>query len=75
MTGHRASRRASATSDDLEFEVVWITNNGDATTWEPVRYLSRNVDFKEYVARVQLASRARRQLTRELESHRADFEH
>jgi hypothetical protein len=69
VTSHRPSRRGSAASEDLEFEVVWITNEGDVSTWEPVRYLSRNVDFKEYVAGARLAARVRRQLAREMRMH------
>jgi hypothetical protein len=63
---------AQAAVEDLEFEVVWITNEGDVSTWEPVRYLSRNVDFKEYVAGARLAARVRRQLAREMRAHQPD---
>jgi len=64
---HRKSRRPGADARDLEFEVIWITDRGDVTTWEPALYLSRagNVDFKEYVRQALLVSRVCAQVSRE----------
>lgn len=67
VTGHRRSRRGSADPLDFEFKVVWITADGDETTWEPARHLSAagNVHFKSYVESNGLASRVREQVRRE----------
>lgn len=67
VTGHRRSRRASADARDLEFDVVWITADGDVVTQEPARHLSAagNVHFKEYVREHGLTARVREQVRRE----------
>ena len=67
MTRHRKSRRPSADARDLEFEVIWITDRGDVTTWEPARHLScaGSVDFKEYERQALLVSHVRAQVSRE----------
>ncbi len=66
MISHRKSLRLGVDSRDLEFEVVWITSDGDVTTWEPAQFLSAagNVDFKAYLSRMRLGSRVRDQVTR-----------
>ena len=68
---HRTSRRPSAHELDFEFEAVWMTPEGDVSTWEPARFLSRagNVDFREYVRAARLVSHVRAQVARERAAH------
>jgi hypothetical protein len=67
VVGHRDSERDDASPTDLEFLVVWITDEGDVPTWEPARHLSAmgNVHFKDYLTKNRLISRVRAQVTRE----------
>jgi hypothetical protein len=65
IADHRASQRADSSDGDLEFLVVWITNRGDVTTWEPVHFLKNNEHFKDYIRSNRLQAAVLRQARRE----------
>jgi hypothetical protein len=58
---HRKSTRLDAHADDLEFDVVWITDAGDVTSTEPVYHLRNSTHFKDYVKANHLVARVRKQ--------------
>jgi hypothetical protein len=65
IADHRASQRADSSDGDLEFLVVWITNRGDVTTWEPVHFLKNNEHFRDYIRSHRLQAAVLRQARRE----------
>ena len=71
VVGHRPSERMDASEGDLEFEVIWMTEEGDVTRFEPAQFLSAagNVHFKEYVEAAGLKTRVRKQVQRERSKH------
>ena len=65
ITGHRPSERSDAHVGDLEFHVVWITEEGDVPQWEPVSNLTRVQVFKDYVLAQGLSGLVKKQASRE----------
>ena len=65
ITGHRPCERSDAHVGDLEFHVVWITEEGDVPQWEPVSNLTRVQVFKDYVLAQGLSGLVKKQASRE----------